>query len=158
LPRPAEWARGDGARRGRRAGDLNASLIPKPIKPIYIQARRLPGTGKLRHRAGAGAPPIRSMKFWPRSILGTASRSRFRAAGKAVRFERHRKRTGGPAQISRLAHSRLGAETAFPLFRQVERGADLRAHLKRYAALPADFIKSHGGHRFVEDDRFGDPR
>ncbi|HXN88908.1 MAG TPA: hypothetical protein VN890_06100 [Methylocella sp.] len=52
----------------------------------------------------------------------------------------------------------LGPKPPSHFFNEVERGADLRAHLERYAALPADFIKSHGGHRFVEDDRFGDQR
>ena len=31
----------------------------------------------------------------------------------------------------------------------VERGADLRSHLERYAALPADFIKANAGDRFA---------
>ena len=48
--------------------------------------------------------------------------------------------------------SRLHALGPQPLFRfldDVERGADPRSHLERYAALPADFIKADAGDRFA---------
>ncbi len=42
----------------------------------------------------------------------------------------------------------LGPRPLFYFLREVERGADLRDHLEKYAALPADFIKAHGGDEF----------
>jgi hypothetical protein len=36
----------------------------------------------------------------------------------------------------------------FHFLHEVERGANLRAHLEKYAALPADFIKANGGGQF----------
>jgi hypothetical protein len=48
---------------------------------------------------------------------------------------------------SRL-HS-LGPKPLFHFLDEVERGADPRSHLERYAALPADFIKAHAGDRFA---------
>jgi hypothetical protein len=37
----------------------------------------------------------------------------------------------------------------FHFLDEVERGADPRSHLERYAALPADFIKANAGDRFA---------
>ena len=48
---------------------------------------------------------------------------------------------------SRL-HS-LGAKPLFHFLDEVERGADLRIHLGRYARLPADFIRAHDGDQFA---------
>jgi hypothetical protein len=43
----------------------------------------------------------------------------------------------------------LGPKPLFHFLDEVERGADLRSHLERYAALPADFIRALGGDRFA---------
>jgi hypothetical protein len=43
----------------------------------------------------------------------------------------------------------LGPQPLFHFLDDVERGADLRSHLERYAALPADFIKANAGDRFA---------
>jgi hypothetical protein len=43
----------------------------------------------------------------------------------------------------------LGPKPLFHFLDEVERGADLRSHLERYAALPADFIKANAGDRFA---------
>jgi hypothetical protein len=43
----------------------------------------------------------------------------------------------------------LGPKPLFHFLDEVERGADPRSHLERYAALPADFIKAHAGDRFA---------
>jgi hypothetical protein len=43
---------------------------------------------------------------------------------------------------------RLGPKPLFHFLNEVERGADLWPHLERYAALPPDFIKAHGGDQF----------
>jgi hypothetical protein len=48
---------------------------------------------------------------------------------------------------SRL-HS-LGPKPLFHFLDEVERSADSRSHLERYAALPADFIKANAGDRFA---------
>jgi hypothetical protein len=50
--------------------------------------------------------------------------------------------------LARRLHG-LGPKPLFHFLDEVERGADLRPHLERYAALPADFIKANGGDRFV---------
>jgi hypothetical protein len=42
----------------------------------------------------------------------------------------------------------LGPKPLFHFLDEVERGEPLRAHLERYAALPADFIRAHGGDQF----------
>jgi hypothetical protein len=42
----------------------------------------------------------------------------------------------------------LGPKPLFHFLDEVEHGADLRSHLERYAALPADFIKANGGDKF----------
>src|ERR1700730_13952686 len=39
----------------------------------------------------------------------------------------------------------LGPKPLFHFLNELERGADLRSHLERNAALPADFIKALGG-------------
>jgi hypothetical protein len=43
----------------------------------------------------------------------------------------------------------LGPKPLFHFLDEVERGADPRSHLERYAALPADFIKANAGDRFA---------
>jgi hypothetical protein len=44
----------------------------------------------------------------------------------------------------------LGPAPLCHLFRDLERGADLRPTLETYAALPADLIKAYRGDRFPE--------
>jgi hypothetical protein len=43
----------------------------------------------------------------------------------------------------------LGAKPLYHFLDEVERGAPLRAHLERYAALPADLIKAYHGDNFA---------
>jgi hypothetical protein len=43
---------------------------------------------------------------------------------------------------------RLGPSPLCHFLAEIERGADLRSHLDRYAALPADFVRVLGGDRF----------
>jgi hypothetical protein len=50
--------------------------------------------------------------------------------------------------LARRLHA-LGPKPLFHFLDEVERGADLRSHLERYAALPADFIRAYGGDRFA---------
>jgi hypothetical protein len=42
----------------------------------------------------------------------------------------------------------LGPKPLYYFLREIERGAELRPHLERYAALPAEFIAACGGDRF----------
>jgi hypothetical protein len=60
------------------------------------------------------------------------------AAGRRVRLQ----------YLARRLHG-LGERPLFHFLDEVERGADLRQHLERYAALPAAFIKANGGDRFA---------
>jgi hypothetical protein len=60
------------------------------------------------------------------------------AAGRRVRLQ----------YLARRLHG-LGERPLFHFLDEVERGADLRPHLERYAALPADFIKANGGDKFA---------
>ena len=59
--------------------------------------------------------------------------------------------TAKPAGFNfwRFHYMPLGPKPLFHFLDEVERGADLRSHLERYAALPADFIKAHAGDRFA---------
>ncbi|MDQ6868136.1 MAG: hypothetical protein M3178_06925 [Pseudomonadota bacterium] len=50
--------------------------------------------------------------------------------------------------LARRLHG-LGERPLFHFLDEVERGADLRPHLERYAALPAAFIKANGGDKFA---------
>jgi hypothetical protein len=43
----------------------------------------------------------------------------------------------------------LGPKPLFHFLDEVERGADLRAHLEAYAELPGDFIRANGGDQFA---------
>jgi hypothetical protein len=60
------------------------------------------------------------------------------AAGRRVRLQ----------YLARRLHG-LGEKPLFHFIDEVERGADLRQHLERYAALPAAFIKANDGDRFA---------
>jgi len=60
------------------------------------------------------------------------------AAGRRVRLQ----------YLARRLHG-LGERPLFHFLDEVERGADLRSHLERYAALPAAFIKANGGDKFA---------
>jgi hypothetical protein len=60
------------------------------------------------------------------------------AAGRQVRL----------LYLARRLHG-LGERPLFHFLDEVERGADLRPHLERYAALPAAFIKANGGDKFA---------
>jgi hypothetical protein len=60
------------------------------------------------------------------------------AAGRRVRLQ----------YLARRLHG-LGERPLFHFLDEVERGADLRPHLERYAALPAAFIKANGGDKFA---------
>lgn len=42
----------------------------------------------------------------------------------------------------------LGPKPLFHFLDEVERGADLRSHLERYAALPGAFVRALGGDHF----------
>jgi hypothetical protein len=42
----------------------------------------------------------------------------------------------------------LGPQPLYYFLRELERGADLRISLERYARLPAEFIAAYGGDRF----------
>jgi hypothetical protein len=61
-----------------------------------------------------------------------------RAAGRRVRLQ----------YLARRLHG-LGERPLFHFLDEVERGADLRSHLERYAALPAASIKANGGDKFA---------
>jgi hypothetical protein len=50
--------------------------------------------------------------------------------------------------LARRLHS-LGPKPLFHFLDEVERGANLRAHLEKYAELPADFIKTNRGDEFA---------
>jgi hypothetical protein len=50
--------------------------------------------------------------------------------------------------LARRLHG-LGERPLFHFLDEVERGAALRPHLERYAALPAAFIKANGGDTFA---------
>lgn len=58
---------------------------------------------------------------------------------------------GGRVRLQYLARRLhgLGERPLFHFLDEVERGADLRQHLERYAALPAAFIKANGGDQFA---------
>jgi hypothetical protein len=43
----------------------------------------------------------------------------------------------------------LGPQPLFHFLDDVERGADLRSHLERYATLPAEFIRANGVDQFA---------
>ena len=49
--------------------------------------------------------------------------------------------------LARRLHA-LGVKPLYHFLDEVERGEPLRPHLERYAVLPADFIKAHGGKHF----------
>jgi hypothetical protein len=51
--------------------------------------------------------------------------------------------------LARRLHA-LGEKPLFHLLDEVERGAPLRQRLEKYAKLPPNFIRSHGGDRFAE--------
>jgi hypothetical protein len=53
-------------------------------------------------------------------------------------------------RLRRLASSlhRLGERPLYEFLREVEAGADVRARLEIYAALPAGFIRENGGDQF----------
>jgi hypothetical protein len=55
---------------------------------------------------------------------------------------------GSRIYLARRLHG-LGERPLFHFLDEFERGANLRPHLERYAALPAAFIKANGGDRFV---------
>ena len=65
-----------------------------------------------------------------------------------------------PSQDARLAPERLaflawrvhalGGRPLLELLRELERGAELHRALEKYAGLPADFIRAHGGDRLPE--------
>jgi hypothetical protein len=44
----------------------------------------------------------------------------------------------------------LGPKPLWHFLQDIERGASLRPTLEAYAALPADFIREHGGDQFAE--------
>ena len=46
--------------------------------------------------------------------------------------------------LARRLHA-LGPRPLFHFLDELERGADLRARLEQYAALPADLIRAYGG-------------
>jgi len=50
--------------------------------------------------------------------------------------------------LARRLHA-LGERPLFEFLNELERGAELRASLERYATLPADFIRGYGGDRFA---------
>ena len=50
--------------------------------------------------------------------------------------------------LARRLHA-LGVKPLYHYLDEVERGEPLRPHLERYAVLPADFIKAHGGDQFA---------
>ena len=67
---------------------------------------------------------------------------------------KHAREASGPLPQIRLQYfaerlHRLGPRALFHFLDELQRGADLRSHLERYAALPADFIKDLGGDRFA---------
>jgi hypothetical protein len=66
----------------------------------------------------------------------------------AVRNTRAAGRRDRLQYLARRLHG-LGERPLFHFLDEFERGADLRPHLERYAALPAAFIKANGGDRFV---------
>jgi hypothetical protein len=53
-------------------------------------------------------------------------------------------------RLRRLASTlhRLGERPLYEFLREVEDGADMRARLEVYAALPAGFIRENGGDQF----------
>ncbi len=43
----------------------------------------------------------------------------------------------------------LGPKPLFYFLSEIERGAEIRSHLEKYAQLPTDFIKAYHGDRFT---------
>ncbi|MGC1861907.1 MAG: hypothetical protein WA733_12485 [Methylocystis sp.] len=53
-------------------------------------------------------------------------------------------------RLRRLAAAfhRLGERPLYEFLREIEAGADLRARLEVYAAIPAGFVRANGGDKF----------
>jgi hypothetical protein len=104
-------------------------------------------TSQNETRRAGGAPGLRKSSFLagldnrdipPKLLLAQGVISRKPRTVREVRSK----------WLSARLHA-LGPKPLFHFLDELERGADLRAALARYAALPADFIRIYHGDRFA---------